>query len=199
MNVQMSKSWEFDCVIVSDLYDDPLINRYSVSLVFTTNCDDSTDYNTAYRRIKFWITQIMQDSVIINHDHAKISVWQNTGMRVLTIMDEPVDQLVGMMLFSKLQAICEDRVIINSLMISSSLDEDIGYHHDSDSDLSVFESSGWWNDARPTWEHHKSHKTRGNKVISIDRTQDWKKLDLGWSSEQGNVVLKADFGKDENQ
>jgi hypothetical protein len=197
MNVRLGKAWHFSCIVVGDRYETPLVNFYTVKTEMTL-ASEQQDYNTAYGRMKFWINEVMADCVLIAKDNEKLKTWIDTNARVLTLPDEPVDQLIGMLLYSKLSAISEDRIILHQVSISSALDDDIIYHHFEDEPLGPFREPGWWNDSQPVWKH-KETKGRG-KVISLDRQLDWNDYDLDWDQEPPDtVVVKGNFSRDEDK
>jgi len=197
MNVRLGKAWHFSCIVVGDRYETPLVNFYTVKTEMTL-ASEQQEYNIAYGRMKLWMNEIMPDCVLIARDHDKLKTWIDTDARVLILPDEPVDQLIGMLLYSKLSAIVEDRVVIHQVSISSALDDDIIYHHFEDEPLGPFRDAGWWNDGRPVWRDKQS-KVKG-KIISLDRMSDWTDHDLEWDQESpDNVVVKGNFARDEDK
>lgn len=187
MTVRLARMWYWSNLVVSDRYDHPVINNYSLRTEFSANSLDNNEHNVAYNRMKFWFLDVMESSVLISHDHPKVKHWQETGSRVLIFPEDPVDQLVGMMLYSKLTAITQDRIVLDRVSIASPLDDEVIYHHFADEDLGPFADAGWWNDARPIW-HTKPGRGKG-KVISLDRVADWKDHELDWDrSQQENIV-----------
>jgi hypothetical protein len=141
---------------------------------------------------------MMQDAVLIDQKNKTIDTWQKTGARVMSFPDDPVDQLVGMMLYSKLSVIAEGKIDINEILVSSVMDDDIIYRQSDSENLGPFEESGWWNDPKPVWE---TAKRKSGKVISLKRTAEWKDLDLDWNNDDSDdkIAVVADFPKDENK
>lgn len=188
MSVQMARQWYWSSILVSDRYDQPIINNYSVRMEFTTMTEDNHQHNIAYRRMKFWFNEVMESCVLIAPDDKRLSTWQQTGTKVLILPEDPVDQLVGIMLYSKISAIVQEKFIIDEISISSPIDDDVIYHHFSDENLGPFVESGWWNDSRPIWQN-KPARSKG-KVISLDRSPDWKDHDLDWPNDQESNILE---------
>lgn len=197
MSVHLARQWYWTSVVVSDRYDHPVINSYSLRMEFSTETLDNNEHNVAYNRIKFWFVDVMEAGVLISHDHPKVKAWKDTGAKVLTFPEDPVDQLVGMMLYCKLTAISQDRLTLERISLASPLDDDIIYHHFADEDLGPFSVAGWWNDPRPVWQT-KPSRDKG-KVIALDRIADWKDHDLDWEMTHGKNVVSLTKNNDENQ
>ena len=188
MTVHLARQWYWSSIVVSDRYDRPMINNYSLRMEFATDAQDNQEHNIAYGRMKYWFYDVMEASVLISQDNNKIKSWQDTGSRVLIFSEDPVDQLVGMMIYSKITAITQGKLIIDQISIASPLDNDVIYHHFAEEPLGPFENSGWWNDARPVWQN-KTTRGKG-KVISLDRAPDWKDHELDWEiNHSTNVVM----------
>ena len=183
MNVRMAKNFEFSAMVVSSLYTTPVINHYSVAVKMLSNCDDGADINTAYYRMSYWISEVLQNSVLISQDSKELSIWDSTKLKTLLIPEDPVDQLVGIMLYCKLNAIAQGRVIVQEVAVSSMLDDHVVYLHDEDESLGPLVSAGWWNDPSPTWVGTKT-RSKAGKVISITRPVEWKDLELDWSDSE---------------
>ena len=182
MNVNLSKTWTIAAILVSDRYDHPQINPYTITVTMTTQSEDQTEINVAFERMKFWFLDVMSDAVLISQDHPMLDQWANTGIRCLIFPEDPVDQLVGMMTYCKLTAMVEGRISINHVSISSVLDDHVTYHHDADDNPGVFVSDGWWNDLRPSWTNQKKQRKSTSKIINLDRQPTWKDHDLSWES-----------------
>jgi hypothetical protein len=187
MTVRLARQWYWSSIVVSDRYDRPMINNYSLRMEFATDTQDNQEHNIAYGRMKFWFHEIMEASVLISQDSNKIKSWQDTGSRVLVFPEDPVDQLVGMMLYAKITAITQGKIMIDQISIASPLDDDVIYHHYAEETLGPFENPGWWSDPRPIWQT-KPSRGKG-KVISLDRPPDWKDHGLEWDVEHDNSVV----------
>lgn len=199
MNVRLRKTYAWNSGLVLD--GNFLINSYDCVIDMITVSTDADLHNIAYHRMNYWIYEIMQDSVLMPKGDKLIAAYQATGQRVIEIPQQPIDQLLGMMLFVKLNAIMEGQIRVTDLAISSAAGDHMAYAHSEHETIGPFAESGWWSDARPKWSDAKS--TRSNsKVIAINRTKEWKDLDLDWSqsapdSDQG--VVFARFRPDEDQ
>lgn len=199
MNVRLKKTFSTPAIVVDqERYDSAMINHYDITLHITVTAQDSSETNTAYDRVNYWIREIFGNSVLICQDSDKIPAWEATGQRYIIFPDQPVDQLVGIMLFHKLNAISEARLEITEIEISSGLDDFVVYLHSRDEINSGIEMPAWWLASDPTWYSTAPRPKSGSKVISINRKRDWSELDLQWDSNEDTGVLVGKFTYDDD-
>jgi hypothetical protein len=167
-----------------------------------TNCSDSVSQNIAFERLKYYIYSQLNHSIFVNQDHeSALEKYHQAGIKTLTLPAEPVDQLLGIMLYCKLNAIMEGRMVINEIEISSDLGERMIYLHATDENLGPFEDPGWWHDVdlplRSTLE------SDNDKVVAMNNINAWRELELDWpeltASAEDNTVVFAEFGKDDTK
>lgn len=199
MNVRLKKTFEFQSGLIFD--NRFMINHYKLDLSILTNTDDHHQQNVAYERMKYWIHEIMQDSILIS-DHSEIlEPSTQINARVLAMPTEPVDQIVGIMLYLKLNAVMEDRMMITDVELCSSQGDFTSYQHNMRESIGTdLEKDGWWSDPRPVWQSIKLRDQ--GKVVSLDRPLEWKTHGLDWneSAEPDNdSVVFANFKKDETE
>lgn len=200
MNVSFCKTWRVPAVAVSDAYNGMRVNFYTITVNATTINQDSQQINLAYERLRFWLLDVLQDSFLINAENPCLEKFQATGGRVLLLPGEPAAQLLGVALFCKLSAIVDNRIGIDNLLITSDLDDDIIYSHQSGEDDDIIPPDNWWRDPGPAWQNKKSMRRRSDKVIALGRVAEWKDHDLGWNHDQHtSPTLVTVFSKDEDQ
>lgn len=194
MNYRMSKTWGILANVVWD--DRVLCNDYRIRVDWTTVTDDSREQNIAYERVKYWLFDVMEHSVMVNQDHDKVAVLQTTGQHIIQMPADPVDAVIAVMLFAKLSAITEQRMSLTEVAVSSEQGGHVQYLQSAEEDFMMFGDPGWWQDARPAWSHTKPR--RGNKIVSLARMPEWHELDLSWDTvnarSDGSVVF-AEFKK----
>jgi len=149
MNIRLQYELEF---LAGVYYLDQLqINSYTVSLNLLTNSTALIDTNIALERVKWFVCSQLESTVFFgpNH-HDQAEMFATMGTNVTTLPDQPVDQIIGIMLYQKLNAIMQDRMLITSLDISSVLGDNVWYQHDEDDSAGPFDQQGWWSRADPT-------------------------------------------------
>lgn len=199
MNVRLIKTWQWQSGTVYQ--DNFYINSYSARIQMYTTGMDATEHATAYERMDHWFSEVMQDSVLLAADQSTLKHYMHTGQRLLIFPEDPVDQLVGIMLCLKLNSITEGRLMITDVDLSSVNGADMIYRHNHSEENGPLSGVGWWTDPRPNWTSASS-RTASGKVVSLSRTPEWHALGLDWvgaSDYKQSAVVFADFDRDEDQ
>jgi len=173
------------------------MNNYSLKLFLITNTEDGVSSNIAFDRIKHFIFNEIDSSIIINSSEVKqCQLYHAAGLNIVTLPDDPVDQLVGIMLQHKLNAIAEDRLLVVEIEISSTIGDGLVYSHGEGEDVSDLDVPAWWKSSGLI--HHDAELIDTDNVLSIHQNNVWHELDLAWPNgaedSAGNVVF-ADFKK----
>lgn len=195
MNVRLQTNLEFLGAIY--FADELQLNSYQVNLGMVTNTKDAIKINVAMERLKAFVYSELANAVYIHQDKADMAeLLQMVGTNIVTLPEEPVDQIVGMMLYSKLNAIMEGVITVVSLDISSSLGDDVWYQHDNEDSQGPFAADGWWH--LPTVQHDSlSVADVDAKVVEV-RPNAWIDYGLMWPEETNNKdhsVVYANFPK----
>jgi ABC-type Fe2+-enterobactin transport system substrate-binding protein len=177
--------------------DELQLNSYQVNLSLVTNTKNSLKINVAMERLKAFVYSELANAVYIHQDQTDVAeMLQMIGSNMVTLPEEPVDQIVGMMLYSKLNAIMEGVMTVVSLDISSSLGDDVWYQHDDEDSMGSFAADGWWH--LPTVQHDSlSVAGADTKVVEV-RPNAWIDYGLMWPDETNNKdhsVVYANFPK----
>jgi len=199
MNVRLVKTWQWQSATVYG--ENFYINNYTARIQMHTTAMDSAEHATAYERMDHWFQLVMQDAVMISAQNTKIKHYAATGQRLLVFPEDPVDQLVGIMLCIKLNSITEQRLIITDVDLSSVNGDHMTYRHNQAEEVGPFGTAGWWQDARPIWTHPAA-KTAPAKVVNLSQAQGWHTLGLDWPQKDkapDSAVVFADFDRDADQ
>lgn len=176
-------------------------NRYDMVVGFQTKTADDALTNIAMERMKCVLHVSMQDTVFVGPADIKTATQFNRlGISVTTLPHEPVDQIIGMALYCKLNAVMEGRMVITDLDFSSHLGDDVWYAHDAEEEIGPFAQKGWWH--TPDLKHNDIHvKQSSDKIVSVSPS-DWTEFDLTWpdpdASGSDAVILYPDFKKHES-
>ena len=198
MNVRLQYDLDF---LAGVYYEDQLqMNRYTVSLNLLTKSKDSASTNIALDRAKAFVHGALESTVFINQSNIeRAEFMQMMGINVTTLPQEPVDQIVGMMLYYKLNAIMEDRMTVTGLDIASSLGDNVWYQHDEEDMSGPFAEDGWWYRASMQHESVERDPDSGN-VVKVMSTG-WYELNLEWPENSApasdNTVVFANFPRNE--
>lgn len=195
MNVRL----KYDLMFNAGVYhgNQTHLNSYSLRLWMITNTENSLDQSTAFERIKYFMYNHVDNTIFVNsEDQDQCARFLQAGLDITTMPGDPVDQLIGIMLYHKLNAIMENRMIIMETELSSTYGQNMTYlHSDGENALGVADTS-WWNSADLT--HSDFHLPDLEKVVSMQTTTIWRDLDLAWHDvptphSTGNIVVFADF------
>jgi hypothetical protein len=196
MNVRLRYNITFPAAAWFD--GELMMTNYTLALNFLTQTLDPLDQNIALERIKFFILNELHSTIFINQaDTEHAEAFDDVGLNVTTLPEEPVDQVVCIMLFYKLNAIMEGRMKITEMVMSSEAGESIEYFHNENEHTNLFPETGWWHE--PTLCHSDiSDDEEASNVLSIGTNTEWEDQELGWAhaevtTDLGQVVF-ANFG-----
>lgn len=192
MNVRLEYDMEFAAALWynSNFY----VNNYQLKLSMITMTTISRDQNLALARIKYFVYDILENSVFLNSKNLdQRKKLTSAGIRVVTLPEEPVDQILGMTLCTKLNAIMQGRMLITDLDISSTQGDNVVYCHNTQEACGPVEDSGWWHDSEPVYTDHAVN--RNQRVIAINRDLKWHDIDLAWDipdeDRQSDIVVTS--------
>jgi hypothetical protein len=195
MNVRLKHDMHFTAGI---WHDNALrMNNYSLRLWMTTNCENAQDQNTAFERIKYFMYTQIDNTIFVNQTATdQCNRLAHAGLDITTMPGDPVDQLIGIMLYYKLNAITEDRMIIVETELASTHGENITYLHSDFETSTGYEQPDWWTTADLT--HSDLVPVDSEKIVSMLQSVAWRDLEMAWqqlpdTDITGNVVLFADF------
>jgi len=199
MNVRLQYNLDF---LAGIYYNDQLqMNSYSVGLSLLTKTTDPISTNIAMDRIKAFVFSELEHTVFINsRSLERAEMMSVLGINVTTLPEEPVDQIIGMMLYHKLNAVMEGRMVITQLDISSSLGDNVTYMHDEEDSSGPFVQPGWWSE--PTVQHDTLEPEEAVDNIVKVVPSAWIEYGLMWPEDidppTANTVVYANFPKNEN-
>lgn len=174
---------------------------YYVQLSLTTNTLDPESQSIAFERLKFFVYNEIESSIFINRNEEEQSTqFAICGLNITTLPGDPVEQLIGLMLFYKLNAIMEDRILVTEVKINSSGSDNVTYIHSENESPSI-ELDEWWTSCDLV--HCDLDLIDSDSVVTLHQVGAWRELDLGWPAEADdntdNTVVFADFGKDDKK
>lgn len=200
MNIRLKYSLDWRAGIW--LEDRLQMNNYSATLSLITKTNNQSHQIVAISRLKWFVYRILESTVFVKQsDNDTVRQLAQAGISVTTLPEDPIDQVVGIMLFAKFNAIMEDHIQVTELDIASDLGDSVHYLH-SDNESTVFDfGTGWWHAVDPS--HCVLPKVSSKNIVKLNRVPAWKDFDLDWDSDNPdsthavtNTVVK--FRKDEN-
>ena len=127
----LSYDCEFETTIVLDNWISP--NKYKCKIYFDIETDDGNQQNIAFERCKVMLEGVFNNSMLISmHNPLLQTLAKKTKQRIIALPTEPLDVIVAAAIYSKLNAICEDRLLIDKVKISSAQADNIWVHFDTE-------------------------------------------------------------------
>ena len=173
------------------------INAYSVNLQITAVSDRPAVISVAMERIRAFVMSELANAMFISAEHEnEAEMFEALGTNVCTLPYEPHDQIIGIMLYCKLNAITEGHLAITQLDISSSLGDEVWYQHSEEDALGPFVNTGWWHNKNCS-KNNLPHSV--NNVVKVDASG-WQEYGLEWpdvAPTQQATIVKPNFRKNE--
>jgi hypothetical protein len=194
----------FDLQMGVHFNDEFHINIYDIELYFNVETESITEQNIALDRIKYYLNDCLEDCVVCyqNKDKA-IENYINAGIKVCTLPEEPYDQIIGIMLVSKLNAIIEGKLVITDISIGSKMSDGVSFQHALDEDIGPFSENGWWNESNTKINDCKV-TGKGKKIVRLTKNSpiiSWEDVYLDWEIKKpyienfnANEVVFIEFG-----
>ena len=205
MNVRLRYNITFPAAAWFD--GELMMTNYTLALRFVTQTMDPQDQNIALERVKYFLLNELHSTVFISQaEMDRAEVFADMGLNVTTLPEEPVDQVVGIMLFYKLNAIMEGRMKITEIRFSSEAGDSVEYFHNENEHTDLFPATGWWHE--PTLVHSDielddDDDDDTDNVVAINVDDEWREQDLAWAQDEvtqdiGQVVF-ANFNQSSNE
>ena len=130
---------------------------------------------------------------------AQVEKYLNADLKVCTLPEEPYDQVVGIMLLCKLNAVAEGRLHVDDITIGSSMSDGVSCMIGDDEFLGPFEMNGWWKECS-TKINDVAVKRTSKKVVKLIKPGiDWSDVYLTWEEKKPKKDVKPNteilFGK----
>ena len=202
MNVKIGYTSHF---IAGVWWDDRLImSTYTATFKMITAADNAADTNIALDRLRYIVEEYLPDSVFVKETNTdQIALLQAAGIKTIIMPEEPVDQIIGMMLYSKISAVMDGRILLRSVMLSSTAGDDVIYEHDLSESVAPFDQPGWWIQPTPVCESETQQDIEPNLFV-LSSTNHWRDLGLEWigdvdKADTGNVLVFTEFKNDKDK
>lgn len=155
------------------------INAYDIVLSMLVDTNSIHEQNVAMDRILYYLKEIMQNAVLVHMlDVEAINKYKNAGVRVCELPDEPWDQIVAMVLLTKLNAVVEGRLKITDLVMGSSMSEGVRYSIVSEEAENILNGNFWWNN--PSLSFTNDTEPMPENVVKLFRDDEWASTGLVW-------------------
>jgi hypothetical protein len=174
--------------------------EYSLNLWLTTGTTNIHEQNVALSRIQKLIYHELTDCVFIAQtDSKQIKLYKAAHMRVSELPEEPLDQIIGIMLYCKLNAVTEGRLRIHDLELASDQGDMMFYCHAEEENIGPFSVQSWWHDPGPKISNIKGTDKR---IVAMQERMGWSHYGLDWEEDNIEPVKESvvlPFRKDDTE
>ena len=198
MNVRLQRDFEFAAGVYWD--EQFLMNDYRVRVDFITLTETPHEQTIAFERMRTFIEGVLQDTVFLHYeDHEKARALVDLNIKSAILPAEPFDQIIGIMLYCKLNAIVEGKVEITDVQVASKAGNNVWFLHAQEESIGPFEGDNWWHDPS-IMTVLRPKPIKGDKVVSIEKTPAWAEFGLEYSNNNSDskVVAIVNKTKDED-
>lgn len=198
MTVRIQREFSFSAGLFFE--DEFYLNTYHISSFFNVEAKSIIEQNIALQRAKWFFSDAVDSVVFIKDTDAdRIEKLNDLNIKTCLLPEEPYDQCIGILIFTKLNAILEGKLILTDIQVSSDMCDGVSYLHSIEENIGPFAAKGWWNDDTPNVTISYK-KNKGKKVVTLNKKiNTWDELNLGFAQEKINnsEVLFASFPKKE--
>ena len=150
-----------------------LPNSFEVNVTFTVNDPSAYAQNIAFQRIKQFLNNELNCTVIMQKTSSVYKTMQKLQNKILVLPDDGPDWVLSCALAFKLNAIVEGRFTIEEVEVSSSLGDNISYYAEWERKELLAEilndlpaADRWWN--TPDINFNRFQKFTSWKALGLD-------------------------------
>ena len=198
MPTRISRDFEFLAAVHFE--GNFIMNQYSLTLSLDVNVDSIIEQNIGMDRIKYLVYEVLDSAVFVGQEEeAAAQKYQEAGLKVCILPEEPYDQIITILLFHKLNAICEGKLSVTHIQLNSMLSDEVGFMIDNDeaTELQPHFKNGWWVE-NSTAIAGKFATTKRDKVVKLVKKSDWGSVGLDWEEKESSnaeIIFAPEFDK----
>lgn len=156
-----------------------MITPFDMKLFMDVETDSVREQNVAIERTNYFLQYHLDSCIFVDSKLTDaISKYEQAGIRVVEMPEEPYDQIVGIVLLLKLNSIMEDRLIITDCVFGSKLSTGIKFDLAVEQAKESFHGKFWWNDPSLSLTNRTLNKK--DKVVKLFDIGKWDQIGLSW-------------------
>lgn len=177
MSTKISKNFNFQSAI--HFQEKFMINFFEMTARMIVETDDAEEQNIAIERMIYFIENRIEDCIFVYETNIESAdKYTKAGMKVCLLPEEPYDQIIGLCLVNKCNAIMEGRIILEEIEIGSKLSNLIKFTISDEAAELEYPGKFWWNDSSPSIQSKK----KKDKIVPLFGNDNWAELELTWKS-----------------
>lgn len=164
-------------------------NVYDLTLHMEVNTESVREQHVAIERVKYFILNCLDSCIFINESEKNlIEKYEDCGLKVCALSDDPYDQIVALIILAKSEAITEGRMEITDVLLTSRLSDGVKFKESIESVKSDLIGRGWWSEASPMIVSQTKLQNKKEKIVKlIHNDNDWNEFDLGWKEKNNST------------
>ncbi len=154
------------------------------------------EQNVAMERIKYFLNECLENGIFVQDtEHKVIEKYSTCGFKVCTVPEEPYDQIITLLLLTKLNSITEGRLVITDMTLGSRISDDVRFICDIESPRGPLESPGWWSDIGTSISDPIKKSIKKDKIVKLFKTPstDWTEHNLVWKEKDQTANCEIVF------
>lgn len=198
MTTRIERDFDFQAGVY--FKDEFLMNVYTISLYMEVETESIREQNIAMERIKYFLNDCLENSIFVQDtEHKTIEKYMTCGFKVCTLPEEPYDQIVAILLLTKLNSITEGRLVITDITLGSRISDQVKFTCDIESPRGPFEEQGWWLDNGTSISSPIKTSVKKDKIVKLVKTapNDWAEYNLVWKEKDLKANSEIVFTTDQ--
>jgi len=164
------------------------LNIYDIDLHFNVETENIKEQTIALERIKFYLSECLENSIFVyDKEEDAIERYLSANLKVSVLPEEPYDQIVGIMLMTKLNAIAEGRLVITDISISSRMSDGVSCMQDIEDNIGPFVVKDWWNENNTKINSYK-YSPKNKKILKLTKLVEWSDVFLNWDKTEEPII-----------
>ena len=154
------------------------------------------EQNVAMERIKYFLNECLENGIFVQDtEHKVIEKYNTCGFKVCTVPEEPYDQIITLLLLTKLNSITEGRLVITDMTLGSRISDDVRFICDIESPRGPLEAPGWWTDIGTSISDPIKKSVKKDKIVKLFKTPstDWAEHNLVWKEKDQTANCEIVF------
>jgi len=179
-----------------------LMTVYELVLYMEVDTASIKEQNIAMDRITYFLDECLSNSVFVEAtDKKAIEKYLQADIKVATLPEEPYDQIITILLLSKLNAITEGKLQVNSISLRSGLSDDVKFLYsiyEIENTGNPFRNKGWWSDSSTLISDINKSNKKDKIVRLVKQNCDWANVGLDWEQKEHTateIIFSTDHEK----
>jgi len=179
-----------------------LMTVYELVLYMEVDTASIKEQNIAMDRITYFLDECLSNSVFVEStDKKAIEKYLQADIKVATLPEEPYDQIITILLLSKLNAITEGKLQVNSISLRSGLSDDVKFLYsiyEIENTGNPFRNKGWWSDSSTLISDINKSNKKDKIVRLVKQNCDWANVGLDWEQKEHTateIIFSTDHEK----